>query len=55
MERLRGPGGCPWDKEQDFSTLVPYVIEEAYEVVGAIDSRAIKLISRKSLETSSFR
>lgn len=38
MERLRGPHGCPWDKEQDFSTLVPYVIEEAYEVVGAIDS-----------------
>ncbi len=38
MERLRGPGGCPWDKEQDFSTLVPYIIEEAYEVVAAIDS-----------------
>ncbi|MBE9531372.1 MAG: nucleoside triphosphate pyrophosphohydrolase [Proteobacteria bacterium] len=38
MERLRGPEGCPWDKEQDFSTLVPYIIEEAYEVVAAIDS-----------------
>lgn len=38
MERLRGPGGCPWDKEQDYTTLVPFVIEEAYEVVSAIDS-----------------
>lgn len=38
MERLRGPDGCPWDKEQDFTTLVPYVIEEAYEVAWAIDS-----------------
>jgi MazG family protein len=38
MERLRGPEGCPWDREQDFKTLVPFVIEEAYEVVAAIDS-----------------
>ena len=38
MARLRSPGGCPWDLEQDFSTLTPYIIEEAYEVVAAIDS-----------------
>ncbi len=38
MERLRSKDGCPWDREQDFSTLIPYVIEEAYEVVSAIDS-----------------
>ena len=38
MERLRSPKGCPWDKEQDFKTLVPFVIEEAYEVAWAIDS-----------------
>jgi MazG family protein len=38
MARLRDPeGGCPWDLEQDLSTLRPYVIEEAYEVVEAID------------------
>ncbi len=39
MERLRGPEGCPWDREQTTESLVPFVIEEAYEVVGAIDSR----------------
>ena len=38
MERLRGPEGCPWDREQTLSTLVPFIIEEAYEVVAAIDS-----------------
>lgn len=34
---LRGPNGCPWDKEQDHRTLERYVIEEAYEVVEAIE------------------
>jgi tetrapyrrole methylase family protein/MazG family protein len=37
MERLRGPGGCPWDREQNHKSLRPYVLEEAYEVVEAID------------------
>ncbi len=38
MARLRNPdGGCPWDLEQDFSTIAPYTIEEAYEVADAID------------------
>lgn len=37
MERLRAPGGCPWDREQTFETLRRFVIEEAYEVVDAID------------------
>ena len=44
MEKLRGPGGCPWDKEQDFGTLRRYIVEEAYELVEAIedgDERAI--------------
>lgn len=37
MARLRNPiGGCPWDLEQDFSTIAPYTIEEAYEVADAI-------------------
>lgn len=37
MASLRDPeGGCPWDLEQDFSTIVPYTIEEAYEVADAI-------------------
>jgi ATP diphosphatase len=38
MARLRTPGsGCPWDLEQDFSTIAPYTIEEAYEVADAIE------------------
>jgi MazG family protein len=37
MQRLRDPEkGCPWDVEQDFSTIAPYTIEEAYEVADAI-------------------
>jgi tetrapyrrole methylase family protein/MazG family protein len=39
MERLRGPGGCPWDREQTRESIKPYVIEEAYEVAEAIDDR----------------
>lgn len=38
MARLRDPqGGCPWDLEQDFSSIAPYTVEEAYEVADAID------------------
>src|ERR1700688_2021791 len=38
MARLRDPErGCPWDKEQDFRTIAPYTIEEAYEVADAIE------------------
>ncbi len=42
MARLRDPAtGCPWDLEQDFSTIAPYTIEEAYEVADAIDRGAM--------------
>jgi MazG family protein len=37
MARLRAEGGCPWDREQTRESLRPYVLEEAYEVVQAID------------------
>lgn len=38
MAKLRDPdGGCPWDLEQDFKSIAPYTIEEAYEVADAID------------------
>ena len=41
MRRLRDPQtGCPWDIEQDFATIAPYTIEEAYEVADAIDRGA---------------
>jgi nucleoside triphosphate diphosphatase len=39
MARLRGPAGCPWDREQNFDTIKPYTLEEAYEVIEAIDKR----------------
>src|SRR5258708_16445851 len=38
MQRLLAPGGCPWDREQTLATLVPYLVEETYEVVDAIAS-----------------
>ncbi len=37
MARLRAPDGCPWDRKQTAESLKPYIIEEAYEVVGAIE------------------
>ena len=39
MARLRGPGGCPWDREQTFDSIKPYLLEETYEVMDAIDAR----------------
>ena len=39
MERLRAPGGCPWDREQTFDSIKPYTLEETYEVLEAIDHR----------------
>jgi tetrapyrrole methylase family protein / MazG family protein len=38
MKILQAPGGCPWDREQTHESLKPYLIEEAYEAVEAIDS-----------------
>lgn len=37
MATLRGPNGCPWDREQTIDTLKPFVLEETYEVIEAID------------------
>jgi XTP/dITP diphosphohydrolase len=45
MDRLRSPGGCPWDAEQDHESLAPYLLEEAYEAFQAIedaDSAALR-------------
>src|ERR671937_1938407 len=38
MARLRGPQGCPWDREQTPESLRPYLLEEVYEVLEAIDA-----------------
>lgn len=45
IAQLRGPNGCPWDKAQTHRTLIPYLLEEAYELASALndgDSQAIK-------------
>ena len=40
IERLRGPSGCPWDREQTPRSMVRYLLEEAYELADAIESNA---------------
>jgi len=40
MARLRAPGGCPWDREQTFDSIMPYTLEETYEVFDAIERRS---------------
>ena len=39
MAQLRAPGGCPWDREQTFDSIKPYLLQESYEVMDAIDRR----------------
>jgi MazG family protein len=39
MAKLRSPEGCPWDREQDYGTLAPMLIEEAYEVIDAAENK----------------
>ena len=39
MDRLRGPGGCPWDAEQTHESLLKYLLEESYEFIEAVDDR----------------
>jgi len=45
--RLRAPGGCPWDREQTHATLKTYLIEEAYEVLDALESENAKKLSEE--------
>jgi tetrapyrrole methylase family protein / MazG family protein len=47
MTRLRGPGGCPWDREQTPSSLKPFLIEEAYEVLEAIEAGDARALSEE--------
>jgi XTP/dITP diphosphohydrolase len=39
MDRLRSPGGCPWDAEQTHESLVKYLLEESYEFIDTVDSK----------------
>lgn len=48
MEKLRAPDGCPWDREQDFSSLRRYIVEEAYELVEAIEGDGERAILEES-------
>src|SRR3954449_2323825 len=41
MQRLLAPGGCPWDREQTLQTLIPYLVEETYEVVDALAAGSV--------------
>lgn len=45
MDRLRSPGGCPWDAEQTHASLAPYAVEEAYELAEAIASGSVEDIA----------
>lgn len=45
--RLMGPGGCPWDQEQTFFTLQPYLLEETHELIEAIDGKDFSKISEE--------
>jgi tetrapyrrole methylase family protein/MazG family protein len=47
VHRLRAPGGCPWDREQTAQSLTKYVVEEAYEVVDAIEHHGSAEISEE--------
>ena len=38
IEKLRGPDGCPWDREQTHESLLPYFIEEAYQVIEGVEA-----------------
>ena len=39
MDKLRSPGGCPWDAEQDHNTLLKYLLEESYEFIEAVEDK----------------
>ncbi|MFP4481659.1 MAG: nucleoside triphosphate pyrophosphohydrolase [Thermovirgaceae bacterium] len=47
LKQLREPGGCPWDREQTMESLRPFIIEEAYELIEAIDSGDANVIAEE--------
>ncbi len=47
MEQLRAPNGCPWDLEQNYDSLKKYLVEEAYEVIEAIDTKDFTQLSEE--------
>ncbi|MBI3399162.1 MAG: nucleoside triphosphate pyrophosphohydrolase [Deltaproteobacteria bacterium] len=47
MQKLRGPKGCPWDKEQTLESLMPFIVEEAYEVISAVDAKFPEMLKEE--------
>ena len=47
IEKLRAPGGCPWDREQTSASLLPYLLEEAYEVIESIEDGNQELLKEE--------
>lgn len=47
IKRLRAPNGCEWDKKQTHESLIPYLIEETYEVVESIEDKNYKLLKEE--------
>ena len=47
IEKLRGPDGCPWDREQTHESLLPYFIEEAYEVIEGVEAGDINSLKEE--------
>ena len=47
VERLRAPDGCSWDKEQTHESLLPYFLEETYEVIESVESKDWKTLKEE--------
>ena len=47
VQKLRGPDGCPWDKEQTHESLLPYFLEEAYEVIEGVEAGDMNLLKEE--------
>ena len=47
LRRLRAPDGCPWDREQTSESLVPYLLEETYEIIEANEDGDIKTLKEE--------
>ena len=51
MDRLRSPGGCPWDAEQTHESLLKYLLEESYEFIEAVEENLLSQLRYNSYVT----
>ena len=47
VEKLRAPGGCPWDRDQTQASLLPYFLEEIYEVIESVEEGNMELLKEE--------